>query len=145
MLFLTPEQLDSQCVSHTNINTASQIQCSNKLFNRGPKFTSTERQAAIEFVRKCLQEGVFCFIQDNQSSLVVWTESQDVPLTDETSSLPKMKESSQFGSGLSESAAKLEVTGARNDLEHLSKSQLTQAHRQFLKKTSYRVYRGITY
>lgn len=91
MIFLTTEQLEGQGISPKTINTASQIQCSNKLLNRGPEFTPEQRQAAINFVRKCLRDDIFCLIQENQSSLVVWTESQDISLIPETRNFSEIK------------------------------------------------------
>ncbi|NEP14665.1 MAG: hypothetical protein F6K14_31615 [Symploca sp. SIO2C1] len=144
MLFLTPEQLEGQCVFLKSINVTSQIQCSNKLFIRGPKFTKRERQAAIDFVRKCLGNGIFCFIQDNQSSLVVWTENQDRALTNETASLLKMKEKTQSSSCLSKAVIS-EVPEVESTLDNLSKSESPQNHKHTLKKQPSRIYRGVPY
>lgn len=77
MLLLTVKQLEHQGVSAQEVNEASQIRTSNKVFTRGRNFLKHEREAAIKLGHKYLDDGIFCFIAENHHSLTVWVEKKE--------------------------------------------------------------------
>ncbi|NET07101.1 MAG: hypothetical protein F6K16_20845 [Symploca sp. SIO2B6] len=77
MLVLTTKQLEHQGVSIQDANEAFQIRTSNKVFTRGRNFPKNEREAAVKFGHKYLDDGVFCFIAENHNCLTVWVEQKE--------------------------------------------------------------------
>ena len=58
--------------------TTSEIYFKNKLLTRGPSFSKTLRQAAINFCEKYFDPKLFCLIVESNSYFTVWIDKSEI-------------------------------------------------------------------
>ncbi|NEP00024.1 MAG: hypothetical protein F6K58_15355 [Symploca sp. SIO2E9] len=163
MLVLTAKQLEHQGVSVEEANEASQIRTTNKIFTRGRDFPKHRREAAVKLGHKYLDDGIFCFIAENDHSLTVWVEKKEAILpssnmsnhkttaqsptalvTTETKTLPSVIKESRSYTPETTLIAQNRDRKHRGDVERQLPSQSPPVQDKSAKKRS-RKYRGISY
>lgn len=69
---------DERLLEKMFVCTTSKIYFKNKLLTRGPSFSKTLRQAAINFCEKYFDPKLFCLIVEGNSYFTVWIDKSEI-------------------------------------------------------------------